>query len=509
MGEAIRRRTLLAGAAGTIAAVVTIGEAAPASANAGLGGQHPGHSRRPGRRDVSTTPLTVRNGTSMQSVKGPAMSDSNFDAVTTAAALDIFRFPGGTTANYWDWQKGWVLDDADLPASGQQFAGQNPTPWLLEDLAAYCTSTGVTPVFVVNIATSDLQYQLDMLSHAASLGLPISYVELGNEFFWAGQADLFASVADYAAKASDWADAIKTAYPDAEIATVAWDGNSLYPAGPRPAGWNAGMSATLAANSNITAVTMHPYLIMKPLQTTYSEFMDPSDPDDQQRLMAFGFKAHADTVATMDSDIPSGKKLWVTEYNFIDPNHLMFARWLHGMFVATQTLTMLDESRTAMALQCGLSGPPNFALYQHPVYVPVFANEFGVTPTAWAITAQGVTMSEIYAAREGATGYEVLELPESTTLSIEIAGGTHTYPSLYGMRFTHPGGAATGVVLNVSDTAVTVDLTSGCPVSAGNWTQHWAAPDLLVVDGDTDVSSSSGTVSSAVTLNPFSITVLY
>jgi hypothetical protein len=211
----------------------------------------------------------------------------------------------------------------------------------------------------------------------------------------------------------------------------------------------------------------------------------------------------------MNSDIPSGKKLWVTEYNFIDPARLVMVRWLHGLFVATQTLTMLDESRTTMALMTCLTGPPNFAMYQHPVYVPVFASAFGIIPTAWAITAQGVTMSEIYAARGGATGYEVLQLPESTTLSIDVAGTTHSYPSLYGMRFTHPGGVTKGVVLNLCDTAVIVDLASGCPGSAGQWNQHWAAPDLIVADGDTDVSSASGTVSSAVTLNPFSITVVH
>jgi hypothetical protein len=501
MTQDISRRSLLAGTIGTVVAATVAGD--PLAAVARPAGQ---------QMLPMFTPLSQRVGVNQQSVKGPAMSDTNLRAATTSNAVDLFRYPGGTVANFWDWQKGWVIDDAELAnyQTGQQYIGHNPTPWYLEDLAAYCTATGTTPVFVLNIATSDQQYQLDMLAHAASLGLPIDYVELGNEFYWEPNDDIF-DVAGYASRAATWADAIKLVYPNAEIATVAWDGNSLLTAGTRTAGWNPGMSATLAASTSITAVAMHPYVFMKPLQTAYGELTDLSTLDDQQRLMALGFNSHMDTSATMDTDIPAGKKLWVTEYNFTDPDAHVMARWLHGLFVATQAITLLDESRGTMSLVHALAGTPNFSLVQHPVYVPIFANKFGVTPPAWAPTAAGVTIGEVFGALDGADGYAMISFPEATTITIDVAGENRTYPSLLGVAFDHPGSSYTGVVLNLSDSAVTVDLSSYPGLAESQWRQRWAAPDAIIADGDTDVSTVTGTLPAAMTLilNPYSITAVY
>jgi hypothetical protein len=502
MTHDISRRSLLAGTFGTVVAATVAGDALAAVA-------------RPSGQQMLPmfTPLSQRVGVNQQSVKGPAMSDTNLRAAATSNAVDLFRYPGGTTANFWDWQKGWVIDDAELALhqTGQQFIGQNPTPWYLEDLAAFCTATGTTPVFVLNIATSDQQYQLDMLAHAASLGLPIDYVELGNEFYWGSNQDLFQDVAAYASRAATWADAIKLVYPNAEIAAVAWDGNSLLNAGTRSTTWNAGMNATLAASTSITAVTMHPYVFMNGLQTNYGQLTDLSTLDDQRRMMALGFNSHADTSATMDNDVPAGKNLWVTEYNLSDPNGFVMARWLHGLFVAIQAITLLDEPGGTMSLVHSLAGAPSFSLVQHPVYVPIFANKFGVTPPAWAPTAPGVTIGEVFNALEGADGYAMISFPEATTITIDVAGENRTYPSLLGVAFDHPGSSYTGVVLNLSDSAVTVDLSSYPGLAGSQWRQRWAAPDAIIADGDTDVSISSGTLPAAMTLtlNPYSITSVY
>jgi len=46
-------------------------------------------------------------GLNAVNVTGPRWDDSKLDAVLKQFGPGVLRYPGGTNANYWDWQTGW------------------------------------------------------------------------------------------------------------------------------------------------------------------------------------------------------------------------------------------------------------------------------------------------------------------------------------------------------------------------------------------------------------------
>jgi hypothetical protein len=103
------------------------------------------------------------------------------DALNRSKA-SYLRYPGGTVANYWDWQEGWFFRnlekngalslEVDLQnkdrlspiffGSSLNESGSN----YIQDFINTIANTGTKPLFVVNPLTSDLQYQIAMLLEA-------------------------------------------------------------------------------------------------------------------------------------------------------------------------------------------------------------------------------------------------------------------------------------------------------------------------------------------------------
>lgn len=92
----------------------------------------------------------------------------------------IVRIPGGTPSQWIDWRNGQLID-----APGTPFASVSPDrPALtLRDWAKLVKGSHSTPLWDLNVLTSSLSDQLAMLRTAHALGLPVRYVELGNELW--------------------------------------------------------------------------------------------------------------------------------------------------------------------------------------------------------------------------------------------------------------------------------------------------------------------------------------
>ncbi|MGH9838653.1 MAG: hypothetical protein ACREEM_07710, partial [Blastocatellia bacterium] len=124
------------------------------------------------------------------------------------------RHPGGTAANYWDWRTGYFVSGVELPGNYAVFPR---LPNRLEDFKQAIDACGAQPILVLNLLTSTLDEQLDMLRQARRIGLPVKYLELGNEFYL-GLPDYrkkFPTAADYGREASRWSAAIHQEFPGA------------------------------------------------------------------------------------------------------------------------------------------------------------------------------------------------------------------------------------------------------------------------------------------------------
>lgn len=115
------------------------------------------------------------------------------------AALGVteLRFPGGTISAKYQWNKD------DIPS--------------LKNL----TKRGIDIIFVLNMITSDLENQLAMLKYADSIGIPIKYIEFGNELTNGnnpGRITFHQSGIEYGNMCAEWAAEIKKSFPNVQFA---------------------------------------------------------------------------------------------------------------------------------------------------------------------------------------------------------------------------------------------------------------------------------------------------
>lgn len=132
----------------------------------------------------------------------PFSNQDVLNSITTIGKFGIMRYPGGNAANSFNWHTG--KDDDGTGAANT-----------LADLKALYDDRGCDILFVLNMLTKTMSDQLTMLATAHALGIPIKYVELGNEFNNVNNPGhiTFPTPISYANEADIWKAAIKAVYP--------------------------------------------------------------------------------------------------------------------------------------------------------------------------------------------------------------------------------------------------------------------------------------------------------
>jgi hypothetical protein len=120
---------------------------------------------------ISPAFLGINNGA--VEVRKFSLTDTRLQSVSLSQGAGVFRYPTGTGSGYWDWRRGCVTGDASCGKVNNSVAA----------LSAYVSATGVEPVIVVNMLTDTLASQLEFLAAVAAAGVPVTRVELGNEYY--------------------------------------------------------------------------------------------------------------------------------------------------------------------------------------------------------------------------------------------------------------------------------------------------------------------------------------
>ncbi|MEM6457801.1 MAG: hypothetical protein AAF710_00250 [Planctomycetota bacterium] len=268
------------------------------------------------------------------------IEDLNFTSV---------RYPGGTVSSYFQWWTG---------TSPQGSPGRPEFKYELEDLSFLYEQTGTTPIFVLNMINGGgLDRQIEQLTEAAALGVPIRRVELGNEYYldddhW---ASVYPDGQSYGTTAKDWAAEIRRQFPEAEIAAIGAVQIGSTDPDSRRGKWNREVWQTLQT-SDIDAITLHYYTgsglfggrVNAPNKwgspeeqaSQYDKFLAPDGPDVFIRS-AFQY---LDSVER-NTEIPGGPDLWITEHSLFDRNGTVRHTWAHGMFTAALQMQMLQDFR--------------------------------------------------------------------------------------------------------------------------------------------------------------------
>ncbi len=195
-----------------------------------------------------------------------------FRALIADIGPDIMRAPCGSCIGFFDW-------DVDIPH--------------LEDVFLLVRDVGCEISFVLDMINHTVEEQLDILETASDLGIPITKIELGNEYNVNDEGRAaFPSATAYGTACQPWIAAIREVYPQVEFGLVG--GN--HP-GPNFSNWNA-----TVLQLNPTANLIWHY--HNPNQYVFNGVVDTDAIDamiEQERN-------------TIMAGVPSSK-IWITEYN--------------------------------------------------------------------------------------------------------------------------------------------------------------------------------------------------
>ncbi len=380
------------------------------------------------------------------------MSSPRLHQAAAALRPGSIRVFGGTTANYWNWRTGKFFDRRGVPPRLRRVT-QDMSPIHLADWAGLVRGANATPIFDLNLVTSSLSDQLEMLHAAEALGMPIRRVELGNELYYSAPLVVraFPTPGAYGRTATRWIDAIHADFPDAQIAGVGFG----YPHGAdrRQASWDRRVRKTLRGES---ALTFHAYW----------------DAPRTRRLsgapLTAALAAPLELLAKLRARgldrLPHRDDAWVTEWNVWHGAKLR-GTWANGLADATYLLGLMGErSVTQEDLHPLVHSQPLAALFGNPE-----GFHDGPGTVRYAPTAVGEAIGLLYPALSGGVRVRRLTLQHAPRIA-------HTrFAAVRGVALE--GGGA--LLVNLNARRRSVDLAAGLSCD-GTLTSVWARPSTRI-----------------------------
>ena len=457
------------------------------------------------------------NGFNAQMMRGPSWETPGFAERVAELHPGLIRYPGGTVASYWDWKTGWLMEGIDLRPEWKNIP---KSPITLDDIKFACDKVGAQPLYVLNMMTSTVAYQLEMLNYAKKIGLPVKYIELDNEIYL-GQGfyvKKFPSGKEYAIEANKWISAIKKEFPAARIAVV---GSSVKEGAAkkekkfseRTNDWNRDVISEI---KNADAITFHVYggsgLNFLANQANANDEEDGAD--DKSAGLQVAFEKQGSIPFVLGSPfmrwnnansydyriLPQGMKAWITEYNLFEREGVLAGTWAHGLYVLSQTLLFMENSATELICYHNLTTSAQFAA--------IFNNDQGFAKAykkkasvPFEFTAAGHCLE--LSGKAMADGGQAVKLNFSNNEQLKANRGQQ-YPSLYGWVVKGKSGKKI-IVSNLADRAVTADF-SEIVKGKVSYTQLDADPHKQI-GSDSDLNRTTGT-GAGIKLLPYSVTLI-
>lgn len=441
--------------------------------------------------------------------------DTGFAAQLAALHPGVVRWPAGTQANYFVWNAAKksgapTIDKAKRGCSASHnISGFSFT---LSDLVAEYKATRVPPVFdldVTNCAATPGQTsfdnQLSFLKQASEAGVPINYIELGNEFYLcdANYRTDFPTAAAYADTASQWIKSLHESanFPGAQVAVVA--SNQSGPATSnacetRTDTWNDQLVKELLKNAggnksllpNAYTVHSHPRFATPLTLKNLPQFFDQTYSSVNGVSMDV-----ANSLAASLRGVQTPRE-WLTEIGFslnADGNQKTFADVLANGVQSLLLATVMPHTTQAEF----------WAAFGPQVPYAYLANPSSPNQqTTVALTPDGRVMTWVDQAARGATAMTPITFSGAPVLS-----GTSD-PALVGASFTK-GTSPAQILVNLSGQTQTVRV--GTVVPAGRPYQQLSTTNPTApININSAPKPTHGTTSAATGLRlaPYSITII-
>jgi len=457
------------------------------------------------------------NGFNAQMLRGPSWQAPGFVERVKELNPGLIRYPGGTVSSYWDWKTGWLMKDIPLRKEWKSVTTENPVK--LEDLKFACDKTGAKPLFVLNMMTSSLSYQMEMLSAALKLGLPVQFVELDNEFYLGEEfyVNKYKTGVEYGVECNKWITEIKKEFPNVKIAVI---GNSVREGAAkkekafaqRGQSWNHDV---LSVIKNADGMTFHVYGGGgMNYMGNFSAAGDDGEADDKAQAMQDAFDKKESIAFALSVPftrwknsntydykmLPDGMKAWITEYNLFEREGVVAGTWAHGVYALMQSLLFMENSNTELICYHNLTTTAQFAAIfnsEDGFYKAVKKKPtplFGFTAAGYCLSLSGKAMAD---------GGKAIKLKFSSNEMITAARGQQ-YASLNGWKIVSAKGNRI-VVVNLSASQASADF-SKIVKGTVTYTQLHAEPHLQIAD-EKEVNRKQGK-GAVISLPPYSVTLI-
>jgi hypothetical protein len=454
------------------------------------------------------------NGYNAQMMRGPSWNETEFLNRVQQLHPKLIRYPGGTVTSYWDWRTGWLKEGIPLKGDWKSI---KKNPIRLEDIKMACDSTGAVPVLVLNMMTSTLEDQLEMLRHARKIKLPVLYVELDNEIYIGDPfyVKKFATGVEYANECNRWIIAIKKEFPGVQVGVIGYSarenqGKNNKPHFARTNSWNRDV---LSAIKDADAMTFHVYggTGLGFLMRTGFSSVDEDDGQPAKMQQAFDSENSVPVVLGVPMQrwrqtntydyaiVPQGMKVWITEYNLFEREGVVAGTWAHGLYALMQSLFFMLDSKTELICYHNLTTSAQFAA--------IFNNDQGFAKAfrkksnkPFQFTAAGHNMA--YFGEALSKGETAVKLKFTVNEPLQGARGFQ-FPSLEGWLIK--GEEHKVIMVNLSDEMITADVSrlfNGLPA----FRQTSAMPRMQVAS-ERDVNITSGR-EEKIKLAPYSVTII-
>jgi hypothetical protein len=334
------------------------------------------------------------------------------------------RFPGGTGADYYNWHTGLVNEPG--------VNNNQSVPFTLQDLYLACQATRAVPIFDLNVLSPanrlDPSDQIAMLKAAAQMGLPIKYVEIGNELYSnaPGVQQAFPNGAIYAKTVVKYVVALHSAFPGVQVAADALG----QPLDSRQENWNSQLIENATGPGAPDAFIIHDYP---------GQYFTSLTSSNLPQVLASAYTG----ILQLNQEISAlgDKPVWLTEYNLRGPYNL--ARrygtnpaektYAHELFLAAFAAMLPRISHLALVDNWEAFGDGQFGAWQDP-------NSPSLSPGGQAIAL-------VYQAALGATRAGPIQVS-----SVPFLGGSS--PGVIGELFEGPGGSQSGILVNLTPNLV-------------------------------------------------------
>ena len=438
------------------------------------------------------------------------------------------RFPGGTVANYYDWTTGDMITP-DSPHPHHNTSAEN---YHVDQLLTAYQTTGVQPVFVLNLATSHriegyssaLQSQLAMLRYAQQIGLPIERIELGNEFYAAVydtstyplnevQMQGFLDAGNYYTTASSWAQQIKAEFPSAQIALVDTVVRSIDVTNQnRKYFWNRDLNA--GDLSAVDALIQHYYTdagLLDPQNTSgslaeiqqqqWKAFLAPNGPD---IVIGNAFSFMEDVEKNTQHS--NGMPLWITEFNLMDKVGPVARTWTSALFSAAMLYEMLENTSVDLITSHSFNGHKYGAVFYEQDEFPYMQIDpgYSLITNVGDFSANGHLLAMVNQAFDSMDQFARIDF-ENVPLVGELDPHVASHPALIGYLLQNEQEQRI-LVTNFSSQELVIDMNT----TPGNWKQGsilTADPRRHILSED-DLIRSQSSIADQLTLPAYSVAIV-